>query len=1081
MYRLEDPRTIVKLTEGLQLSPQQKHLWSLMRGEDGWCYQARCAVRLQGKLNKQALRNAIEQVVKRHEILRTVFRVFPGLTMPVQVIGENGSPPTLEIDLTSLSSQQQEVELEPLFQHLRLQPFASRSPLSTTLVCLSETQHVLLISLAAACADSITLDNLVHDLTMTYEACLSGDTLSRAALQYADISEVFNELLESEETETGRSYWEQHDLSALHRLQLPFENEVSAAPSFESALVTRQLDLFDKLESSSEKFGVSHAILLLACWQILLQRLTGHDDLIVGVTYDGRTYEGLSETLGLFARCLPLRCHIEGKQTFVDLLQETKQTTSEIQEWQDYFRLRANGKKPGAGPELECFPYCFEFENSNPSYTSGAVSFSIAERYVCLDRFKLKLRCTQADSFVDTELHFDRSLYEPADIEVLMGQFHALLKSALDSPHRAVSEMEILGAGEREQILVDFNRTAVDYPQPQNIQQLFEDQAIHTPQRVAISFAGKQFTYENVNAKANQLAHHLRELGVRSEQPVGLYMERCSEMLIGVLGILKAGGCYVPLDPASPPERLAFIIEEASLSILITQSTLATHITHDQVRTVCLDSRNEKLERAPITNPASITTPQHLAYIIYTSGSTGRPKGVMVEHRSVLNLSFALKDTVYAAINEPLRVGLNAPLIFDASVKQWLQLLQGHELHIVPEEVRSDPARFLAFIQRHKLSVFDCTPTQLKSLLAGGLGAKSTHAPPLILVGGEEIDEPTWHTLATSEDTTYFNVYGPTECTVDTTVCCVRSAPAQASIGRPVPNAQVYILDESLKPVPIGVRGEICIGGPGVARGYLKRPSLTAAAFIPNPFGHRDGERLYKSGDLARYLPDGRIKYLKRKDSQIKLNGYRIELNEIEAVILEHSAVQDAAVVVKQVEGRPEIVAYIVSRERETAGSGTEIRTFLRERLPEYMIPTAYVSLPTLPLTVNGKLDRARLPDPRKNSQAFTSKHEAPRNQVERTIASIWQEELRLEKVGIHDNFFDRGGTSLSMARVFDRLQAKYGNRLKMVELFRYPTIGTLAKYLSDEQPETFRQTRVDQLVSRQKEARGRQVRVRTR
>lgn len=1015
-------------TEGLQLSPQQKHLWSLTRGEDDQRYQIRCAVRLQGTLNKQALRNAIEQVVKRHEILRTVFRVFPELGMPVQVIGDNGPPPTVGIDLASLSNQRQEDEIETLFQNMRQHPFASRSPLSTTLVCLSETQHVLLISLAAACADSLTLDNLVHDLARTYEDCLGGHKLSDAPLQYADISEVFNELLESEETETGRSYWEQHDLSSLPRLRLPFENEVSADPPFEPAFVTAQL--VDKVDPA----------LLLTCWKILLRRLTGHKDLTVAVSYNGRTYEGLSETLGLFARYLPLHSHIDDKQTLADLLQKIKRTTSEVQEWQDYF---------SPGTRLKYFPYCFEFENSNPSYAGGAVTFSIAKKYVCFDRFKLKLRCTQAS----TELHFDRSLYERGDVEVLMRQFHTLLKSALYNSHLAVRELEILGAREREQILVDFNRTTVDYPQAQSIQQLFEDQSAHTPHRVAISFAEKQFTYEDINAKANQLAHHLRESGVGPEHRVGLYMERSPEMLIGVLGILKAGGCYVPLDPASPRERLAFIMAEASVSILVTQATLAASITY------------------PTTNPPNITTPEHLAYIIYTSGSTGRPKGVMAEHAAVINLSFALRDTNYANVNEPLRVGLNAPLIFDASVKQWLQLLHGHELHIVPEEVRSDPARFLSFIQRHKLSVVDCTPTQLKALLANGLGAKSTYAPPLIFVGGEEIDDATWRILATSEDTSYFNLYGPTECTVDTTVCCVRSAPAQASIGRPVPNAQVYILDENLKPVPLGVRGEICIGGAGVARGYLERPALTAEVFVPSPFGRGFGERLYKTGDLARYLPDGRIKYLGRKDSQIKLNGYRIELKEIEAVIREHSAVQDAAVVLKQIEARPQIVAYVVSREQ------IDIRAFLRERLPEYMIPAACVSLPALPLTVNGKLDRARLPEPQKESQAG---YEAPRNQAERAIASIWQEELQLEKVGIHNNFFDLGGTSLSMARVFDRLQATFGNRLKMVELFRHPTIGTLAKHLSEDQPDTFRQTRVDQLVTRQKEARGRQVRVRT-
>lgn len=1069
----------------LQLSPQQKHLWSLTRGDDGQYYQARCAVRLHGKLNKPALQNAIQLVIKRHEILRTIFRTFPGLTMPVQVIVETGPPPSTKIDLTSLSRQRQEVELETLFQQMRQQPFASRSPLSTTLVCLSETQHVLLISLAAACADSLTLDNLVRDLSKTYDACLRGDKLSEAPLQYADISEVFNELLESEETETGRSYWQQHDLSSLHRLRLPFESETSVDPRFQSAFVVAQIgpDLFAKLETFTRTFEISHSVVLLACWQILLRRLIGQEDLIIGAHYDGRSYEGLSETLGLFARCLPIRCHIDDKQTLVDFLHEVKRTTSEIQEWQDYFRLRHNGNKLGSGPELEYFPYCFEFENSNPAYAGGDVTFSIAKRYVCFDRFKLKLRCTQAGACVDIELHFDNSLYEPADVEVLMQQFHALLESALDNPHRAVRELEILGTREQERILVDFNRTVIDYPQAQNIQQLFEDQVARTSDRVAVSFDEKQLTYADVNAKANQLAHYLRDLGVGPEHRVGLYMERCPEMLIGVLGILKAAGCYVPLDPTSPRERLAFIIEESRLSILVAQSA-TPGISDKQIRTVCLDSNNEALEKAPTTNPRSITTPQNLAYIIYTSGSTGRPKGVMVEHRSVINLSFALRDTVYAKVDEPLRVGLNAPLIFDASVKQLLQLLQGHELHIVPEEIRSDPAKFVSFIQRHKLSVFDCTPTQLKSLLARGLGT-SNCVPLMILVGGEEIDEATWRTLATSEGTTYFNLYGPTECTVDTTVCCVSIAPRQASIGWPVPNAEVYILDENLKPVPIGARGEICIGGAGLARGYLERPSLTAEAFIPNPFGRRSGERLYKSGDLARYLPDGRIKYLGRKDSQIKLSGYRIELKEIETLIMEHPAVQDAAVVVKQIEERPGIIAYIVWHESdlqsETASLRTVLRKFLRDRLPEYMLPTAYVSLPALPLTPNGKVDHLRLPDPQKDSQVFPVKSEAPCNQVERTIASIWQEELQLGKVGIHDNFFDLGGSSLIMARVFDRLQATFGNRLKMVELFRHPTIGTLAKYLSQDESDTFRQTRIDQLVSRQKEARGRQARARMR
>ncbi|HKN84850.1 MAG TPA: amino acid adenylation domain-containing protein [Pyrinomonadaceae bacterium] len=1045
--------------EGLQLSPQQKRLWSLIRDDEGKIYQARCLVRLQGTLNKNALTEAINEVVKRHEILRTTFRIFPGLTMPLQVIDQFANPEITEIDLTSLTDQRQARELETLFERTHQQAFGSGSPLGTTLVSLSETEHALLLNLSPACADSLTLDNLVREVSRSYDARFRGGQLSDAPLQYADVSAVFNELLESEETEMGRGYW-LHDVSSVQRLRLPFETEVPASGDFEAAAVAAEIKT--KLDSLSQ-LNVAPSVVLFTCWQILLARLMDQADLVVGINYDGRSYEGLAEALGLFARFLPIRCHIDNEQTLASLVQQVNKIFNEVQEWQDYFSLSRNGSNGGGAPEPAYLPYCFEFENPVSTCLGGDIVFAVAKRQACFDRFKLKLRCVREGDVIRVELHFDVSAFHWADIKVLLGQFRTLLQSALNHPHRKIGNLEILGARERERILVDFNRTRRDYPLVQNLQQLFEEQVARTPDAIAVSFEETQLTYKALNAKANQLAHHLSELGVGPEHRVGIYLERGLEMIVGVLGILKTGAAYVPLDPASPRERLAFIIEEARLSVLITQETLTTSIN------------------ASTDNPPRPATPNNLAYIIYTSGSTGRPKGVMVEQRSVINLFFALRDTVYRNMGVSVNIGLNAPLHFDASVKQLVQLMQGRHLHIVPEEVRADPAKFLSFIEHNKLASFDCTPTQLKSLLTSGL-PESNHTPAMILAGGEDIDASTWRLLATSEATEYFNVYGPTECTVDTTVCAARESIEQVSIGRPIPNAQVYILDRELRPVPIGMPGEIYIGGAGLARGYVEQPALTAAAFIPNAFSARRGERLYKTGDIARYLPDGRIRYVGRKDSQIKLNGFRIELKEIEAVILEHPSVHDAVVVSRQStnDAPTELIAYIVSRNRDLKNA--ELRSFLRDRLPEYMVPSAYVSLSALPLTVNGKVDRKKLPDPQENSSPPAIKYVAPCTDTERIIASIWREELQVEKAGIHDNFFDLGGSSLIMVRVFDRLQTTFGNRLKMVELFRHPTIATLAKHLSQDQPEAFSQARVDNLVNRQKEARSqrRQTNART-
>jgi amino acid adenylation domain-containing protein len=1089
------------MSEGIRLAPQQRHLWGLAHGGGVQPFAARGAICLDGSLERAALREAVGRLAGRHEILRTVFRLFPGMSIPLQVITDDSAQAHEEVDLAGLDERARQLELEKLFQAVSRRPFEPEGPtLRTTLVRHSATHHVLLIDLPAACADSVTLGNLALEIGRCYEVCRLGGELPDSPLQYADVSEVFNELLESDETEAGRAYWKRQDLPTPSNLRLPFEELAHGGRDFTPAHISAGVgaDVVEKIEAVGREFGTSPSVVLLACWQLLLRRLTGQEDVVVGLTCDGRAFEGLSQALGLYARCLPVRCRVEAGDTFDELLARADRATGDAYEWQDYY---SPPRKSGAGDEggggLHELPYCFEFEEQSPAYTAAGVTFSAERQYACFYRYRAKLRCTRAGGAMTAELHYDRALYSAEQIESLWSQFKALLSSALERPRARVSGLEILSDEERRRILTGFNPPRAEYPRGGCVHQLFEEQSARTPERVAVSFDGRQLTYAALDAKADSVARRLRAAGVGPETRVGLYVERGVEAVVGLLGILKAGGAYVPLDPTSPAERLSFIIGEARLSVVLTQTALKASLPDaPAARALCLDSDDEMTaparDDAPDADPRGVVTPDNLAYIIYTSGSTGRPKGVMVEHRSVVNLSFALREAVYAGAGESLAVGLNAPLTFDASVKQLVQLLHGHALHVVPEEVRADPEKFVDFVGRHGLSAFDCTPFQLKALLAAGLDEATDGRLKMVLLGGEALDERTWRVLARDVRVDYFNLYGPTECTVDATSCRVRTSPEQSTIGRPIPNAEIYILDDALSPVPVGVPGEIHVGGAGLARGYVGRPAHTAERFIPNPFGGAAGGRLYKTGDVARHLPDGRIKYLGRNDHQVKLRGYRVEPGEIETVLTGHASVREAVVVGREGAAAAELVAYVVPSAADvvpaaaaaggddSAGQNlaAELREFLRRVLPEYMVPAAFVMLPAFPLSANGKVDRARLPDPREDASAARRAYEPPRNQIERAIVAVWQEELRLEKVGVHDNIFDLGGSSLIIARIFDRLETTFGKKLRMVEMFRHPTVNTLAEYLSREQPDAFQREGIDESVDRRKAATKRRGRL---
>ncbi|MCZ8025867.1 MAG: non-ribosomal peptide synthetase, partial [Microcystis sp. LE19-10.1B] len=630
--------------------------------------------------------------------------------------------------------------------------------------------------------------------------------------------------------------------------------------------------------------------------------------------------------------------------------------------------------------------------------------------------------------------------------ERMNGHFLTLLEGIITNPSERVSQLPLLTKVEQQQLLIDWNNTEVDYPADKCIHQLFEEQVKRTPEAVAVVYSEQQLTYNELNCRANQLAHYLQSLGVKPEQLVGICLERSLDMIVGLLAILKAGGAYVPLDPEYPTERLLYILQDAQIRVLLTQKHLIAGLPKHQSEIVCLDTDWSFITQAQESNPCCEVQPENLAYAIYTSGSTGKPKGVMIQHSSVVNLAHGLHEAIYAHHQiSPLRVSINASLAFDASVQQIIQLIYGHSLNIVPEKVRFDSHAMLSHLRQQKIDVLDCTPSQLRLLISVGLLESDNH-PQSVLVGGEAIDESMWATLAKAENINFYNVYGPTECTVDSTICLI-TANLKPVIGRPIAKVETYILDEYLQPVPVGVPGELHIGGAGLARGYLNHPELTNEKFIPHPFHQETESRLYKTGDLGRYLPDGNIEYLGRIDNQVKIRGFRIELGEIETVLSQHSAVKTAVVIAREDEtNQKRLVAYIIPQieiisppKEQNSLNITQLRQFLKAKLPEYMIPSAFVILESLPLTPNGKIDHRALPAPEFQSQ---EQYIAPRNPIEEILSSIWAKVLKVSQVGIHDNFFELGGHSLLATQLISRIREAFQVEMPLRELFVAPTIA---------------------------------------
>jgi amino acid adenylation domain-containing protein len=1041
-----------RVIEGYRLSPQQKRLWLLQEHLEGPAFCAQCEVLIEGPADAACLKAALQSLVERHHVLRTTFHCFYGMTIPVQVVADEHCVLEAEQDYRLLSPREQNDRTEQALLEARNREFDVRQGpiLRGSLLQLSPERYLLLMTLPALCCDSVGFVNFTRELAREYLLLAGGDVELEEPLQYVTASEWQNDLLEGDDFEVGKEYWGRHDLSQIADTPLPFGEHSIVSRAFDPDYVEIEIgeSYARTIQVLARRYGVGPSTFFLACWQALLGRLTGQSALVVGVSCDGRTDEDAAGAIGLFERYLPVTANVADAVRFSDLLKATHKSVLDVAEWQDWFTWEAASHSAGTDAGALFFPLSFEFEDQAARVASREVTFSIRRRYVCTDRFELKLACTSTSTGGSMAFHYNKRLFSGLQIELLGRRFQTLVQDAIDNGETCVGDLNILPDAERRQLLIDFNNTRSPFPHAQSMAGMFDAQANRTPDSVALVYEDEYLSYAELSKSASRIGNHLIGRAIGAEDVVGVYVNRSLEALVAVLGVLKAGSAYLPLDPGSPAERIDYVLSDASAAVLLSNQRLIPGLAGRKGFDICLDLNGCEIQaESEVSRPPSAET-DSLAYVIYTSGSTGRPKGVMVSHRSALNLLEALKRSAYADQDmTSLVASLNAPLAFDASVQQVVLLLCGATLHIIPEALRTDGMALLAYLEERSVDVFDCTPAQLRLLMDAGLLNSGTTAPRKILTAGEAIDDDLWGTLESAAAPVIYNIYGPTECTVDATFCKISGSPGKPVVGHPLANYKVYVVDHKIRPAPAGVVGELHLGGVGVARGYLNRPDLTAARFVPDPFSETEGARLYSTGDLARLQFENGIEFLGRLDNQVKLRGNRIELGEIEAVLLQHGGVRQCVVSLRGgAETDKRLAAYVVPGEHTP--DVAELRDYLRKKLPDYMIPSAFLYLKALPLTSNGKVNRNALPADAPNS---TENAIGARDHIELQLLYVWRDVLQIDGLGIRDNFFELGGHSLKAVALSSRVSELYGEKVPVRLVFDYPTVEQMASYVRRE------------------------------
>ncbi len=1036
----------------LPLSYSQQRMWLMYRlAPNNTAYNMPFASRQMGPLDKSALRRTIDAICSRHEAFRTTFAMTG--EGPVQIVSPFRSPHWVEVSLSRLPGKQRRQEAARLVEQEASQPFdLENGPLARFLLIEVEPEdHVLVLTMHHIIGDQWSFGVIGSEFALFYNAFCQGEVppVKPVPLQYADYAVWQRRCLTDAWLSTQSEYWEKK-LAGLSRLSLPTDYPRPVMQTFNGSYCMMELpaSLIERLKQFSAERNATVFMTLLACFQILLSRYSGQSDVAVGSPIANRTQFAVESIIGSFVNTLVLRTDLSDNPTFEEILERVRQTSLEAYANQDFpfdklVESMHSTRDPSAAPLVQVL---FNLGNAPIGEIDvHGLSWVPFEVDTGAAQFDLSLTI-ETEIARKAYLTFNTDLFERRTAERMLGQYKVLLHSALANPKARLSQLAMLTAPERIQLLQDWNRTQVDYPQFECFPQMFERQVEKTPDAVALSMGQEALRYGELNAQANQLARYLRTLEVRPGVVVGICLERSLEMVIALMAVLKTGGTYVPLDPEYPRDRLRFMAEDAAVAIVLTSEGLSDRFDARGYRMLCLDREQRRVAQEASHNLPPTATSQDLAYLLYTSGSTGQPKGVEIPHRALANFLCAMQREPGCSARDVM-VSVTT-LSFDiAGLELYVPLLVGARVEIVGRAVAMDGRQLRTLCEAVQPTIMQATPATWRMLIEGGwLGSDRL----TVLCGGEAFP-PDLAAALLNRSAALWNMYGPTETTIWSAIERIERADQEITIGRPIANTEMYILDQFLQPVPVGVSGELYIGGHGLARGYRGRPELTKERFIPHPFSTDPLARLYRTGDLVRYRTDGRIVHLGRLDHQVKIRGFRIEMGEIEAVLSRHPSVRQAVVTAREDQhGLKQLSAYVVCQEGP-APSPTELRSFLRAAIPDYMTPSFFVFLKAMPLTANNKVDLQALPAP---VPSFSDDlvHVGPRDHVEIQLTALWQQVLGVAKIGVHDNFFDLGGHSLTAAQLFFLLEQVYGRHLPLATLFQAPTIAELASVLSREQ-----------------------------
>ncbi|MDT3395986.1 amino acid adenylation domain-containing protein [Streptomyces sp. B1866] len=1044
--------------DAFPLTAAQRGVWFLEQLRPGNpAYTIAAALRIRGPLDAGVLLRALNEIVRRHEALRTTFEVRDG--RPVQVVH-----PALELDLPETDLPADGVPWdEPTGEELQRRVFAALGGpfdlaagplLRVRLLRLGPADRVLALAMHHLVSDGWSVRVLVSELTELYAAFRAGrpSPLPEPGIQYGDFAVWQQRRLAEQDIAAGVAYWRGHLAGAPDVLGLATDRPRPAVQGFRGGSVPVRLPepLMRELAEVARRHRATPYMALLAVLHTVLHRYSGQDDVVIGVPTANRTRREVEPLIGFFVNTLPVRADLSGDPAFAELLERVREACvgAYTHEELPFERIVEELRVPRDLSRPPVFQACLSYQSDPlPALAMGDVEIRQLPLAARGARFDLELQAFDDAGALAGWFEYDRDLFDAATVARLAGHFRRVAELVARHPDVPVGGLELLDADERHRLVAEWNATAREWPGAGWIHQEFEKQARLRPDAEAVRFEGRSVGYAELNRRANRLAHHLTGLGVGRDVLVGVCLERSPELVVSLLAVLKAGGAYVPLDPGHPPARLAYVMADAAAPVLLTRRGLTAVTPPEGTRVLYVDEP-EAVAGRPDHDPDVKVGGEDLAYVIHTSGSTGRPKGVMNVHAAIRNRLLWMQDAYPVGPGD--RILQKTPFSFDVSVWEFFwPLMTGATLVVARPDGHRD-ARYLTEVMRaESVTTAHFVPSMLQVFLTE---PRAADLPGLrrVFCSGEALPDALRDRFLAASTAELHNLYGPTEAAVDVTAwaCGRGDGPGPVPIGRPIANTQTYVLDGRLRPVPVGVVGELCVGGRNLARGYLNKPELTAERFVPDPFSAAPGARLYRTGDLARWRPDGVLEFLGRMDHQVKVRGLRIEPGEIESVLTEHPGVRQAVVSARARAAHDvRLVAHLTAADGP-APTAAELAAHLRERLPDYMVPSAFVTLPALPLGPNGKVDRAALPEPDGERPDLAAAYVAPGEGLERDLAELWRDLLGVARVGVHDNVFDLGGHSLLMVEFRARLADRLGHRVEMVDLFQYPTVAALAAYL---------------------------------